>query len=64
MLRLLRGRRRDGYWQVWQVNGDGRWSTIGAPRTSFGEAAQLAQVLSHGRTVAVVPAGARPIMAC
>jgi hypothetical protein len=62
MLRLLR-RRRGAYdlWQVWTQSGDGRWSTIGAPRSSFAEAAQLARILSVGRTVAVLPITARPI---
>lgn len=61
MLRLLR-RRSGGSWQVWTINGDGRWHPIGAPRFTLDDAATLASVLNRtGRTVSVLPASARPI---
>jgi hypothetical protein len=59
MLRLRR--RRSGTWQVWTLNGDGRWAPIGAPRFTLDDAARLARVLAAGREVAICPAGARPI---
>jgi hypothetical protein len=63
MLSLLRGKPRGPHdlWQVWVLGPDERWSTIGATRSDFSDAATLAKLLSHGRKVAILPLRSRPI---